>query len=205
MIAPASTGITAISRYAVISQVHTNIGIFISVMPGARMLRMVTMMLIDPMIDDAPIMWIAKIARSIPGPICTDSGAYSVQPAAVAPPGAKNDSVSRIAAGGSSQKLKLFIRANAMSDAPTISGICQFAKPTNAGMIAPNTMISPCIVVNWLNSSGLTICRPGWNSSARSSSASTPPSISIANEKNRYSVPMSLWLVANSQRRKPVG
>ena len=50
---PASTGMTAISRYAVINQVQTNSGIFISVMPGARMLRMVVMMLIDPMIDDA--------------------------------------------------------------------------------------------------------------------------------------------------------
>ena len=72
-----------------------------------------------------------------------------------------------------------------MSGAPIISGICQFAKPTNAGMIAPNTMIRPCIVVNWLNSSGLTICRPGSNSSARNASASTPPSSSIVNEKNR--------------------
>src|SRR5271168_3966322 len=103
------------------SQVQTNIGIFISVMPGARMLRMVTMMLIDPMIDDAPIRWIAKMAMSMPGPIWTDNGAYSVQPAEVAPPGARNDVVSRIAAGGSSQKLKLFMRANAMSGAPTIS------------------------------------------------------------------------------------
>ena len=36
-----------------------------------------------------------------------------------------------------------------------LSGICQFAKPTNAGMIAPNTMIRPCIVVSWLKNSGL--------------------------------------------------
>jgi hypothetical protein len=78
----------------VISQVQQNIGIFISVMPGARMLRMVTMMLIEPMIDDAPMMCMAKIAMSMPGPICTDSGAYSVQPAAVAPPGAKNEPTS---------------------------------------------------------------------------------------------------------------
>ena len=75
VIAPASTGITAISRKAVISQVQTNIGIFINVMPGARRLRMVTTMLIEPMIDEAPRMWIAKIPRSMPGPICTDSGA----------------------------------------------------------------------------------------------------------------------------------
>ena len=56
--------------------------------------------------------------------------------------------------GISSQKLRLFMRANAMSAAPICSGIIQFAKPTKAGMIAPNTMIRPCIVVSWLNSSG---------------------------------------------------
>ena len=58
-----------------ISQVHANIGIFISVMPGARMLRMVTMMLIEPMIEDAPRMCIAKMPASIDGPICSVSGA----------------------------------------------------------------------------------------------------------------------------------
>src|SRR5476649_2423241 len=127
VIAPASTGITAISKNAVISQVQTNIGIFISVMPGARKFRIVTTMLIEPIIDDAPRMWIAKIPRSIPGPIWTDSGAYSVQPAAVAPPGTKNDDASKIAAGGSSQNEKLFMRATAISEAPTCSGIIQLA------------------------------------------------------------------------------
>ena len=53
---PASTGITAIKRYAVISQVQQNKGIFNKFMPGARMLRMVTMTLIAPMMDEAPIM-----------------------------------------------------------------------------------------------------------------------------------------------------
>jgi hypothetical protein len=97
------------------------------------------------------------------------------------------------------------MRANAMSAAPTCSGTSQFAKPTKPGMIAPNTMISPCIVVNWLNSSGLKNCNPGLNSSSRMPIASTPPMISIAKLNNRYIVPMSLWLVANSQRRQPVG
>ncbi len=73
--APASTGMTAISRYAVMSHVHTKSGIFMSVMPGARMLRMVVTMLIEPMIDDAPRMCSANIAKSIPGPICVESGA----------------------------------------------------------------------------------------------------------------------------------
>ena len=59
--APASTGITAISRKAVISQVHTNRGIFIRVMPGARMLSTVAMILMEPMIEDAPMMCTAKM------------------------------------------------------------------------------------------------------------------------------------------------
>ena len=61
---------TAINKYAVINQVQQNIGIFIRVIPGARMFKMVTMILIDPMIDEAPNKWRAKIAISIPGPIC---------------------------------------------------------------------------------------------------------------------------------------
>jgi hypothetical protein len=92
-----------------------------------------------------------------------------------------------------------------MSGAPIIIGICQFAKPTNAGMNAPNSMIKPCIVVSSLKSSGRTICSPGWNSSARMIRAMTPPVRNIAKLKQRYSVPMSLWLVALSQRRIPVG
>jgi hypothetical protein len=113
-----------------------------------------------------------------------------------APPGMKNEPTSSSAAGISSQKLRLFMRANAMSDAPICIGISQFAKPTKAGMMAPKTMISPCIVVSWLNSSGLKNCSPGWNSSLRMPSASTPPVISITKLNSRYIVPMSLWFVA---------
>ena len=85
---------------------------------------------------------------SIPGPIWVDNGAYKVQPAAVAPPGTKKDEVNKMAAGGINQNEKLFIRANAISDAPICNGIIQLAKPTKAGIIAPKTMIKPCMVVN---------------------------------------------------------
>ena len=54
--APANTGITAINKYAVINHDHTNNGIFISVIPGALMFIMVTTTLIEPMIEEAPIM-----------------------------------------------------------------------------------------------------------------------------------------------------
>ena len=48
------------------------------------------------------------------------------------------------------------------------------------------------------------LCK-GWKSSARMPSASTPPIINMVSENSRYSVPMSLWLVANTQRRQPCG
>src|SRR5690606_24772631 len=83
VIAAANTGITAISKNAVMSHVQQNIGIFISVMPGARMFKIVTITLIAPMMDDAPMICTAKMARSMPGPIWADNGAYSVHPAAV--------------------------------------------------------------------------------------------------------------------------
>jgi hypothetical protein len=73
--APASTGIVAISRKAVISQPQAKSGSFIIVMPGARRLKMVTMMLIEPRIEEMPRMWIEKMAKSTPMPPCTDSGA----------------------------------------------------------------------------------------------------------------------------------
>src|SRR5580704_17424743 len=53
--APASTGMTAIRRYAVISLDQQNSGIFNKFMPGARMFMMVTITLIAPMIEEAPI------------------------------------------------------------------------------------------------------------------------------------------------------
>jgi hypothetical protein len=59
----------------VISQVQLKSGIFISVMPGARMFRIVTMMLIEPMIELSPMMCIEKMPASIDGPICKVSGA----------------------------------------------------------------------------------------------------------------------------------
>src|SRR3546814_17889487 len=92
-----------------------------SVMPGARRFRMVTMMLIAPMMDEAPRMWTAKMVKSMPGPICSESGAYMVQPAAWAPPGTKNDTVQSVAPTGSRQKLKLVMRQKARSDEPVKS------------------------------------------------------------------------------------
>ena len=64
---PASTGITAIIKNAVINHVHTKIGIFIMVMPGARILMMVAMILMDPMMEDKPNKCMARIIKSVLG------------------------------------------------------------------------------------------------------------------------------------------
>ncbi|MNO01824.1 hypothetical protein D3C81_2220700 [compost metagenome] len=61
---PASTGITAINRNAVISQVQQKIGIFNRSMPGARMLSTVAMMLIAPMIELMPATWMANTLKA---------------------------------------------------------------------------------------------------------------------------------------------
>ena len=84
------------------------------------------------------------------------------------------------------------MRAKAISGAPSCSGSIQFAKPTKAGMMAPKIITMPCSVVNWLNSSGRTTCRPGSNSSARIKSAMMPPEMNIAKLNHRYIEPMSL-------------
>jgi len=58
----------------------------------------------------------------------SDSGGYTVQPVPTPYP-VKEDKVSKDREGGSSQKLMLFIRGNAMSGAPIISGTSQFPNP----------------------------------------------------------------------------
>ena len=77
VIAAARTGSASSSRKAVTSTDHTNSGILWSVMPGARMLKMVVMKLIAPRIDAAPARWSEKIAISTAGPTepLVDSGA----------------------------------------------------------------------------------------------------------------------------------
>ncbi|MNC98516.1 hypothetical protein D3C83_165000 [compost metagenome] len=57
-----------------ISQVQAKIGIFSRSTPGARMLRMVAMMLIAPMIELTPIRCTAKITNAVLLPPCSDSG-----------------------------------------------------------------------------------------------------------------------------------
>ena len=97
------------------------------------------------------------MAKSIAGPGCpdVDSGAYSVHPTpAPSEPGAPGTNIeitSRVKDAGNSQNEMLFMRGNAMSGAPIISGIIQLPKPPIiAGMTMKKIMISPCAVMNTL-------------------------------------------------------
>ncbi len=188
-----------------ISQVHTNSGMRSSVMPGARMFMIVTTTLMAPRIEEAPIMWIAKISMGKEAPFCSTSGGYMVQPPAGAPPGTNSEDSSSVKAKGRIQKLKLFRRGSAMSGAPTCIGIIQLARPVQAGITAPKIITSACMVVIELKNCGSTNCMPGLNSSRRMTIAIAPPMKNIVQAKIRYIVPMSLWLVAYTQRRQPCG
>ncbi len=66
--APASTGSASSSRKAVISTDHANSGMRNIVMPGARILMIVAMKLIEPRIEDAPARCIDKMTKSAAGP-----------------------------------------------------------------------------------------------------------------------------------------
>ena len=66
--APASTGSDSSSRNAVTRTDQTNSGILCSVMPGARMLKMVVMKLMAPRIEEAPARCSDRMAKSMAGP-----------------------------------------------------------------------------------------------------------------------------------------
>jgi hypothetical protein len=67
-------------------------------------------------------------------------------------------------AGGSSQNEMLFMRGNAMSGAPIISGTNQLPKPPiSAGMTMKNTMIRPWPVTNTLYMCRIAIGMKAWS------------------------------------------
>lgn len=100
-------------------------------MAGGFILIVVVMKLIAPKIDDTPARWSEKIVRSTDAPAWARlpaSGGYTVHPVP-APASTPEEASSRRKEGGRSQKLMLFIRGNAISGAPIISGTSQFPNP----------------------------------------------------------------------------
>src|SRR5678816_2132991 len=115
------------------SQLQQKSGMLSRPTPGARMFMIVTTTLMEPRMDEAPIRWMAKMAIGKPSPPCSDSGGYSVQPPAGAPPGTNSVLSSSVNANGRIQNEKLLRRGSAMSGAPTCMGIHQFPNPPQAG------------------------------------------------------------------------
>ena len=70
VIAPANTGRDRRRRKAVIRTDHTKRGSLCINIPGPRILKMVTIKLIAPRIEEAPDRCRLKIARSTAGPEC---------------------------------------------------------------------------------------------------------------------------------------
>ena len=118
------TGVAISTRTLVVSTVQVRIDIRNSVMPGARILKIVTRKLIAPRIELVPISTRPMIHRSVPVPLyCSpDSGGYSVQPDAAAPPETKKPEAMSAPPSGSSHRDRALIRGNAMSGAPIWSG-----------------------------------------------------------------------------------
>lgn len=91
----------------------------------------VVIKLIAPRIEDTPARCKEKIVRSTDAPAWARlpaNGGYTVHPVP-APASTIEDASNRRKDGGSNQKLMLFIRGNAMSGAPIISGTSQFPNP----------------------------------------------------------------------------
>lgn len=130
VIAPARTGKDSNNRIAVNSTDQTNRGISSIVSASGRILEIVVMKFAEPKILLTPARCKEKIPKSTAAPGCpkVDRGGYTVQPVPT-PLSTIPDIRSSESAGGSSQKLILFIRGNAMSGALTIRGTSQFPNP----------------------------------------------------------------------------
>ena len=117
-----STGVASRMSTAVTRTVQTKIGIRKSVMPGARILKIVVMKFTAPRIDAVPTSARPMIHRSVPTPSARlASGVYEVQPSAAAPPN-RYPLKMRMPPSGRSQKLSALMRGKAMSGAPSWSG-----------------------------------------------------------------------------------
>src|SRR5438552_167339 len=120
---PAMNGVAITTRSDVVKFAHTRSGMRQNVMPGARMVMIVTRKLSAVAIDDAPANCTATLKKVWPIGVWVDSGAYAVQPVENEPPGARKLASMSTPAAGSIQYDSAFRRGNAMSGAPIISGI----------------------------------------------------------------------------------
>lgn len=153
VIAPANTGNDNRSKITVRRTAHTNRGTRSNRIPFHRIFSTVVIKFTAPRIDEAPAKWSEKIAISTEGPACARfpaNGGYTVHPVP-APFSTAAEDTRRISDGGSNQNLRLFIRGNAISGAPSIRGISQFPKPPiNTGITKKKIIRNACAVTSVL-------------------------------------------------------
>src|SRR3954451_16801848 len=101
---------------------HTSSGMRQKLMPGARMVVIVTRKFRAVAIEDAPANCTPMVKNICPIGAEVESGVYAVQPVEKEPPGARKDAVIIVPAIGSIQYDSAFRRGKAMSGAPIISG-----------------------------------------------------------------------------------
>ena len=186
-----STGMANSSRTLVTSVFQTNIGMRMSVRPGARILKIVARKLIAVRTELKPSSVNEAIHRSSPAPPCSESGAYPVQPAFAAPPTAYPEN-SRMPPSGTIQKDRALMRGNAMSAAPTWSGTMTFWRPDIMGITKRKIIVVPWMVNSWLYVSASNSWTPGTASSVRISRAKMPPTRKKLNAVVMYIAPIFL-------------
>src|SRR3954463_7482281 len=100
---PAMKGVADTTSKEVERFAQTSSGMRQNVMPGARMVMIVTRKLSAVAIEEAPANCTPRGKNCWPGGVSVDRGAYAVQPVAKAPPGARNEHSIITPAAGSIQ------------------------------------------------------------------------------------------------------
>src|SRR3546814_16527306 len=96
------------------------------------MLRIVTTMLIAPVIDEMPSRWIEKIRNGNALPVCSISGGYIVQPPAGTPPSMNSVDSIIVNANGRTEKHQFLTSGRASSKQQILIGtshVAQLHKP----------------------------------------------------------------------------
>src|SRR5919199_6340367 len=112
---PAMNGVAITTSSEVVKLAHTSSGMRQNVIPGARIVMIVTRKLSAVAIDEAPANCTATLKNVCPSGMWSDSGGYAVQPVENEPPGARKLATIITPAVGSSQYDSAFSRGNAMS------------------------------------------------------------------------------------------
>src|SRR5436305_4416038 len=96
-------GVAITTRSDVVKFAHTSSGMRQNVIPGARIVMIVTRKLSAVAIDEAPANWTATLKNVCPSGTCVESGAYAVQPVENEPPGHRKLAIIMTPAVGSIQ------------------------------------------------------------------------------------------------------